>query len=131
MANKCVSLFASFLFGGYNDRDKILYGDAYVLSLPGFVWTKLPDSPDGARRSHSCLAVGNRQVLSIGGTKTGWDDVDSAPQGLTVFDMVDWKWRHSYDAKAKPYVRAPEIKKWYADGYVSPLPSCLVRSTCF
>ncbi|KAH6630116.1 hypothetical protein B0J18DRAFT_362725 [Chaetomium sp. MPI-SDFR-AT-0129] len=109
-----------FLFGGYNDRDKIMHNDAYVLSLPGFVWTKLPDSPDGGRRSHSCLAVGNRQVLSIGGTQTGWEDADPAPQGLALFDMVDWKWKHAYDANAKAYVRAPKIKKWYDDGYVSP-----------
>lgn len=36
------------VFGGENQRDKFKYQDAYVLSLPGFVWTKVVDAPGGA-----------------------------------------------------------------------------------
>ncbi|KAK4039558.1 hypothetical protein C8A01DRAFT_36432 [Parachaetomium inaequale] len=105
------------LSGGYNHRDKYYYGDSYILSLPGFVWTRVPDSPAGNRAYHHCVSVGKRQVLSIGGTKgPGWDDADLAPQGLTLFDMTDLKWKDSYDADAAAYERAPDIKTWYTNG---------------
>ncbi|KAK3290355.1 uncharacterized protein B0H64DRAFT_63622 [Chaetomium fimeti] len=105
-----------FLSGGYNYRDKFPYDDAYVLSLPGFVWTKLPDPETGARQSHTCVSVGKRQVLSIGGTDTGWAQPDPAPQGLLLFDMTEMKWKTSYDANAAAYERATVIDTWYNNG---------------
>ncbi|KAH6628763.1 hypothetical protein F5144DRAFT_580088 [Chaetomium tenue] len=106
-----------FLSGGYNERDKFTYDDAYILSLPGFVWTKLPDPQTGGRSSHSCVAVGKRQVLSIGGTNSGgWSEPDPAPQGLLLFDMTELKWKDSYDATAAAYERANDIDSFYTDG---------------
>jgi hypothetical protein len=64
------------------------------------------------------LSVDKRQVLSIGGSKDGWDEPDPAPQGLTLFDMTDWKWKDSYDANAAAYERASDLKTWYTNGYV-------------
>ena len=48
----------SFLSGGANGRDKYNYQDAYILSLPGFVWTRAPDPPGGARYGAVCTAPG-------------------------------------------------------------------------
>ena len=108
---------SSLLFGGYNHRDQISYSDTYILSLPGFVWTKAADSPAGGRRLPSCVAVGGRQVLSIGGTAgLEWNDKDPAPQGLQLFDMTEMKWKDSYDADAAPYERPAAIKTWYSNG---------------
>ncbi|KAL2198846.1 hypothetical protein P885DRAFT_67986 [Corynascus similis CBS 632.67] len=104
------------LFGGYNHRDRFVYDDAYILSLPGFVWTKVPQTTAGGRRYHACVAVGNRQVLTIGGTRTGWEDPDPAPQGLLLFDMTDLEWKNSFDANAATYERARDIKNWYNNG---------------
>jgi len=51
----------------------MLHRDAYVLSLPGFFWKRLPDSTAGGRAGHSCAAVGKRQVLVVGGIGLdGW-----------------------------------------------------------
>jgi len=108
-----------FLFGGINQRDMFTYNDAYILSLPGFVWTKLPDPPAGPRAEQTCVAVGNRQVLSIGGTNPNskqWTDPDAAPNGLLVFDMTAMKWTDSYDAKAAPYESPDIVKSWYSKG---------------
>ncbi|KAK0712860.1 hypothetical protein B0T26DRAFT_346521 [Lasiosphaeria miniovina] len=108
-----------FMFGGTNRRDKFAYNDSYVLSLPGFVWTKLPDSPDGVRTTQACVVVGNRQVLSIGGVDgfgKGYNDVDPAPQGLLLFDMVDQKWSHSYNASAPAYESPKAIQDLYSAG---------------
>ncbi|KAH6855347.1 hypothetical protein B0I37DRAFT_300406 [Chaetomium sp. MPI-CAGE-AT-0009] len=105
-----------FLFGGQNRRDKFSYNDAFVLSLPGFVWTKLPDSEVGGRCSHRCVSVGNRQVLSIGGMDRGWEEPDPAPQGLLLFDMTEMKWKDSYDATAAAYERPTVIQNWYNNG---------------
>ncbi|KAL2200289.1 hypothetical protein P885DRAFT_57170 [Corynascus similis CBS 632.67] len=105
-----------FLFGGSNGRDEYNYEDAYILSLPGFVWTKVPDAPGGARTGHSCLRVGKRQVLSVGGVDASRTDKDDASQGLLLFDMTTWQWGDAYDSKAADYVQAKTIKEWYANG---------------
>ena len=107
-----------FLFGGVNRREKFTYEDAYVLSIPGFVWTKLPKPPAGPRAEHSCVAIGKRQVLSIGGADTygdkKWTDPDPAPQGLLVYDMTAMKWTDAYDASADAYESPETVKSWYA-----------------
>ncbi|KAL2171665.1 hypothetical protein VTG60DRAFT_1961 [Thermothelomyces hinnuleus] len=119
----CTAVFPSpdggydiFLFGGSNGRDEYNYQDAYILSLPGFVWTKLPDAPGGPRWGNSCVRVGKRQVLSVGGADKSLGDKDEAAQGLLLFDMTTWKWGDSYDAEAADYEQAKEIKEWYTDG---------------
>ncbi|KAK4032433.1 hypothetical protein C8A01DRAFT_20491 [Parachaetomium inaequale] len=105
-----------FLFGGSNARDKYEYEDAYVLSLPGFVWTKVPTPPAGPRHSHTCVSAGNRQVLSIGGLAGDWRTADTAPQGLLLFDMATMAWKDSYDTNAAAYEQAEVIKSWYGNG---------------
>ncbi|KAK3292152.1 uncharacterized protein B0H64DRAFT_364844 [Chaetomium fimeti] len=104
-----------FIFGGINARDQFDYGDAYILSLPGFVWTKLPDPPGGARVGASCVRVGNRQVLSIGGSDGSQSEADPASQGLLLFDMTTLEWKDSYDAEAAAYERSKTIQDWYDD----------------
>lgn len=108
----------SFLFGGTDFATEYIYNDAYILSLPGFVWTKAPGSPSGKRRMFSCVSVGQRQVLSIGGTPGNYNEKDPAAQGLQLFDMTELKWKDSYDANAAAYQRAPDIEAWYANGLV-------------
>lgn len=107
---------ARFLFGGDNERDRIVHQDAYVLSLPGFVWTKLPEPPAGPRAHQACVSVGKRQVLSIGGTNQQWEDKDLAPQGLLLFDMTTLEWKDTFDAGVDQYARADAIKEWYSNG---------------
>ncbi|KAK4223302.1 hypothetical protein QBC38DRAFT_334075, partial [Podospora fimiseda] len=107
-----------FVFAGGNERDKITYDDAYVLSLPGFVWNKLPVSPAGTRLHHSCVAVGTRQVLVVGGTTgSGMKIPDPAPQGLQIFDMTKWEWSFTYESNdGGVYESGKAIKEWYEKG---------------
>ncbi len=80
------------------------------------MWTRAADSPAGNRMSASCVAIGKRQMLSVGGTRTDWRDKDPAPQGLLLFDMTEMKWKDSYDANAADYQRAADIGAWYKNG---------------
>lgn len=58
-------------------------------------------------------------MLSIGGIAASHRSVDSAPQGLLIFDMTAQVWKDNYDAKAKEYVRAKRLEDWYQRGSVS------------
>jgi len=111
----------SFIFGGDDKFSQKKYQDAYVLSLPGFVWTKLPTPPAGGRAYHSCVAVGNRQVLSIGGLDETREEKDKAPQGLLVFDMTNMKWNDFYDAGLPAYEAPGAIKQWYQQNSVEEI----------
>ena len=98
-----------------------MHHDAFVLSLPGFVWTKLPQPPAGPRTEQTCVVVGKRQILSIGGADrrtagAGMKQKDEAPNGLLLFDMSTLKWKDSYDAGAAAYQRSDTIKSWYSKG---------------
>ena len=59
--------------------------------------------------------MGERQVLSIGGTDGSASEADPAPQGLLLFDMTSLEWKDSYDANAAAYERSETVKKWYDD----------------
>ncbi|KAK0623789.1 hypothetical protein B0T14DRAFT_517058 [Immersiella caudata] len=106
-----------FMYGGEDWGGRVAYQDAYVLSLPGFVWRRVPAPPMGPRKNHACVAVGKRQVLSVGGVNdTYYNTKDNAPQGLQVFDMTRLVWKDDYDAGAAEYVRADVIADWYKNG---------------
>ncbi|KAK4183537.1 hypothetical protein QBC35DRAFT_365625, partial [Podospora australis] len=112
--------FDIFISGGENvQRGQSRYSDAYILSLPGFFWKKVPDMPTGSRANAACVPVKNKQVLSIGGIGSGgdWDSKDANPQGLMLFDMTALKWKYEYDAlDDAPYESADSIKEWYKNG---------------
>jgi len=56
-----------FLFAGEGATFDIRYHGAYVLSLPGLFWRQVTLTAAGARSGHTCVAVRERQVLSVGG----------------------------------------------------------------
>lgn len=37
--DNALTLAPSFLFGRHSERDRLIYKDAYIVSMPGFVWT--------------------------------------------------------------------------------------------
>ncbi|KAG7288143.1 hypothetical protein NEMBOFW57_007667 [Staphylotrichum longicolle] len=96
---------SGFLFGGTNGRDKYNYQDTYILSLPGFVWTRAPDPPGGARTGHVRTISALRTRLEL-----------TAADGLLLFDMTTLQWKDSYDANAAAYERADDLKTWYGNG---------------
>lgn len=77
------------------------------------------ESPGGRRAEQTCVPVGKRQVLSIGGINpylNPWTTQDPAAQGLMIFDMVDLKWSDTYNADAAAYQAPEPVKEWYSKG---------------
>ena len=110
----------SFVFGGYDPTNSRTYGDVHVLSLPGFVWRRIDATSGGLRSGQACVAVGNRQMLTIGGVDPQadkpWQSKDPFPQGLGIFDMTALKWKEIFDHKAAAYDSPEPIREWYAGG---------------
>jgi hypothetical protein len=119
-----------FVYGGYNANPDRTFNDLYVLSLPGFVWSKGPSTPD-LRSFHSCNVVGKRQMLVIGGVDYSlgypgdWQETDPNAQGLSILDLTSLSWVDQYDAEAEPYQSSQEVEDWYSNAYVLSMPLCL------
>lgn len=116
--------FEIFLYGGLTS-DNVVSDEVFVLSLPGFVFTKA-DNPGAttARADHACVAVGGgkRQMLSIGGTDVSkgypaeFADPDPWAQGLGVLDMTSLRWTDRYSSDAPAYDTPDVVKQFYRDG---------------
>ncbi len=107
-----------FVFGGIDKIKDVSYDDAWVLTLPGFHWTRIT-SPNGSgqRTFHQCIVVGNRQMLSIGGEdETKRDQRDPWPNGMGILDMTELKWTTEYKPDAAKYEQPRLIQDWYAGG---------------
>ena len=93
-----------------------------VLTLPAFEWIQVDASHKSARFGHTCHVVGNSQLLSIGGADPNqsdpWSTIDSAFQGLGVFDLNGWNWTTKYNANAATYKRAGALDDLYESKYV-------------
>lgn len=113
-----------FIYGGANQDAGADYGDVWVLSLPGFHWTKVRDDVDGKRNEHACVAV-KSSLLSFGGIEfvneggasnneaEAWKTKDAFSRGIGIFDMNTLEWRESYNADAPDYRTHDRIKSWY------------------
>ncbi|VUC22620.1 unnamed protein product [Clonostachys rosea] len=110
-----------FVYGGRTrSEDTSAYGDIWVLSLPGFVWTTVTNSNKGAPRwGHQCAVAGKSQMITMGGVSARkantWKD-DPWKEGLGVYDMVDLSWRSNYSASAGDYDTPQAFKAWYQQG---------------
>jgi hypothetical protein len=114
------------MYGGRNEDEQADYGDVWVLSLPGFRWTKVSDDAAHSRSGQACLPIRSRQLLSMGGLLNydedyddngdPWRDPDPNPRGLGIFDMSALEWKDSYDADAADYETNETIRSWYEDG---------------
>lgn len=107
-----------FVFGGQDTIAKSTAEDLYVLTLPGFVWTKLDNPQGGARTDHVCVVAGKRQMVTVGGIKRlgGGDSfrlADPFPQGLGVFDMTELSWGTDFKADAAEYESPKVVQDWY------------------
>jgi hypothetical protein len=81
----------------------------------------------GERSGHSCVIVGKRQMLSVGGNNDTWGRPDPFPQGLGVFDMTALTWGTNYDANAPAYDAPNVIKQAYASPFEVQWSSSEVR----
>ncbi|KAJ9139468.1 Kelch repeat protein [Pleurostoma richardsiae] len=112
-----------FMYGGLQGQSNATSDEVFVLSLPGFVYSKAT-GPSTARADHACVVVGSgkRQMLSVGGTDASLGyaasllEADPWSQGLGVFDMTAMQWTSSYDANASAYDTPDVVKQFYTSG---------------
>jgi Kelch motif len=102
--------------------------EVFVLSLPGFVWTKANYTAATPRVNHACSAAANRQMIVTGGLNPASanqseliNSRDIWTQGIGVFDLTAMQWKDNYDTNAQPYMTPDAVKSWYAAN--GPYPS--------
>ncbi|KAI1849402.1 hypothetical protein JX266_004897 [Neoarthrinium moseri] len=115
-----------FIHAGYSTPTADTASDVFVLSLPGFVMFKSPNSGT-PRQDHACVAIGGnssstsqRQMLVVGGLNgaraNAAMDPDPWARGLGIFDMTEMVWSSSYDPQAAVYDSPAVVKTWYSQG---------------
>ncbi|CCC11306.1 unnamed protein product [Sordaria macrospora k-hell] len=113
-------------WGRHLGSSSVSFDDAYVLTLPGFYWTKVPYTARNPRHSLSCNGVGGGQIITIGGvdsTREGpgtlykgtFTTSDPFPQGIAVFDLATLKITDTYKANRTSYSPASAIQSYYDD----------------
>ena len=95
-------------------------GDIWVLTIPGFHWTKA-NTTASPRFGHKCASVGGRQMISVGGLGEVQFNPETAsqdpwPQGVGVLDMKTLSWQPGYESNGAAYEAPDAIKTWYDDG---------------
>ena len=77
----------SFVYGGRNVRSREGWDEIYVLSLPGFVWSKADYESVASRSGMGCAVAGQRQMIVVGGANVElgnpefWYDADPFLRG--------------------------------------------------
>lgn len=114
-----IIVYGGLSSGGGNAQDAL--GRIWVLTIPGFHWTRASTSAP-PRILHKCLVAGGRQMISVGGLPAYHDAWKAAPmkdpgtQGFGVLDMKTLAWRASFDPSAGRYESPDVVKAWYAQG---------------
>ncbi|KAL0932015.1 kelch repeat protein [Colletotrichum truncatum] len=109
-----------FVFGGSNKDES--YDEVWILSLPGFVWTKADYKSSSPRDAMGCAVGGRRQMITVGGINRSltvskfFQDKDPFPQGIGIFDMSDLQWKDEYEPEAATYETPEVVKDWYTAG---------------
>jgi len=106
---------SSYVYSGFATQSTSMLGDFYVLSLPGFVWFRANYTSAVARAWTRCVALGDSQMIVVG----GYTDPSPDPwsQGIGVFDLSSMSPRTSYDPKAGSYNTPGIVTDWYNNGY--------------
>jgi len=116
-----------FMYGGITTDSYKSSDEVYVLSLPGFVFFKASAPEFSSKRAdHTCVLVGRRQLLSVGGIDTdllfpkNFLDPDPWTNGLGVFDLTSLAWQDRYNVQAASYQPHAAVNEWYSkDGMAS------------
>lgn len=87
------------------------------------MWFKVAETSVEPRNHHQCVVIGKRQMLAVGGINTYLNDKDRTPQGLSIFDMTDLKWKSDgyYNASAEEYRTPKVVQDWYKGRNLSEL----------
>jgi hypothetical protein len=96
------------------------FRNVHILTVPAFQWLQAPNQSPIRRQAHTCKIIGNRQMLSIGGTQESNKDEPWA-NGLGIFDMTKLDWTNTYDAAAPAYERPILVSQFYANNSRYPI----------
>ncbi|KAI1078811.1 hypothetical protein F5B20DRAFT_546182 [Whalleya microplaca] len=101
-----------FIYGGHNGRDKTIYDDVWILSIPAFTWFKA-EARGVPRNDHECITVGN-QMISVGGFKSflNFTEPDEWAQGIGVLELSTLTWADRYEP-GTTYDSPQVVKDWY------------------
>ncbi|KAK5624900.1 hypothetical protein RRF57_000616 [Xylaria bambusicola] len=106
------SSYNIYYYGGYDglDATENFNDDVWILSLPSFIWTKIPGTADHARAGHQCLTPYPDQMVSIGGFRpmSGYS-VKCLDSIIEVFNLTEGKWLSSYDPSRWSSYGVPEV----------------------
>lgn len=127
--NKTYEILIYAGWGRHLGSSSVPFDDAYVLTLPGFHWTKASYTARNPRHSLSCNGVGGGQIITIGGVDTTregpgtmyegvFTTSDPFPQGIAVFDLATLKITDTYKANRTSYTPNTAIQGYYNDKYV-------------
>ncbi|KAI0520781.1 hypothetical protein F5B22DRAFT_51505 [Xylaria bambusicola] len=107
------SSYNIYYYGGYDGihEKENFNDDVWILSLPSFIWTKIPGTAGHARAGHQCLTPYPDQMVSIGGSRSlqgaSIKCLDSSI--VEVFNLTEGRWLSSYDpSRWSPY-GVPEV----------------------
>ncbi|PQE29945.1 cell wall anchored protein [Rutstroemia sp. NJR-2017a WRK4] len=98
------SSYNIYMYAG-QDGLSASYDDIYVLSLPSFTWIKVYETTPGSPRyGHTCHLVGNRQLLTVGGTTGSLStSCDWESKGVAIYDMSTLQWGSNFYHDAESY----------------------------
>lgn len=98
------SSYNIYLYGGRDPVLGVLYDDIYILSLPSFTW-QLMYTGKSARFGHTCHLVGNRQMITVGGSLSSnvTTGCDWEEKGVAIIDLSTKQWGSVFNANAAPY----------------------------
>jgi hypothetical protein len=98
------SSYNLYMYGGWDPTNGVMYDDVYVLTLPSFTWIKM-FTGSSPRWGHTCHLVGNRQLLTVGGSlnMTLNTTCDWEFKSVAIMDLTTNQWGNVYNAFAAPY----------------------------
>jgi hypothetical protein len=126
----------SYIYGGYDPINSIMYDDVWILSLPSFTWTKAY-SGENARFGHTCHSAGKRQMMSVGGSLNasmyGVETSARIPpdlnttkcdprEGVAIFDLTSLAWGSFFNPYAPEYQVPQKIVNVIGGTFVFKLP---------
>ncbi|KAF2964582.1 hypothetical protein GQX73_g8986 [Xylaria multiplex] len=104
------SSFNIHLYGGWDPIKHEEFDEIWVLSIPSFTWIKVYKGVF-PRWGHTCHIVGQRQMISVGGTNsTDYPETcDWEWMGVAVLDLSEMAWGSIFDRDKPPYQVNPMI----------------------
>ncbi|KAI0869708.1 hypothetical protein GGS24DRAFT_511673 [Hypoxylon argillaceum] len=104
------SSFNIHLYGGWDPIKRVDFDDIWVLTIPSFTWIKVYEGKL-PRWGHTCHVVGQRQMLTVGGTNsTSYPtNCDWEWMGVAVLDLSTMAWGSIFDRNKPAYQVHPMI----------------------